>query len=537
MRSTLQTAVRRARGRPGRLGAAASATLTALALAAPLLAGCAGGGISRPSTIMPAAYEAPGKSDPALSPQALDAWWRLYDDPQLTALVEGALQASPDARTGLQRIAESRAARSQALAAYLPQGDLLGSAQNQHTSESFGGLGVSTGLGSTTTGTGSVGTTGAAGSTGTTTTSDSGAFLTPSGSLQTYAAQFNVSYELDVFGRRRAAKRAADADLWAQRFDYEAVRSMLATNVANDLFQARGDAIQLAEARETYRIAQSLALSADVSAAHGLTSTSDAARLESDAATDAAEVSRLEAVSRAARRTLLDLAGRGVDRIETLVVEPVAVAPPVPPQTTPGELLRRRPDVREAQARLQSAAGTLDLDKLGLFPDFSLAPALELAKTTGTYDSLSTIWSLGLNATAPVLDRPRLLAIVRGQRARGEQAVIAYEKAVQDAYRDAENGLNTLDADRRRVASLQTAVDRARFAFDAKRRGYDLGLTDLTTLLAAESAWRQARLTLSTAQVTTLMDSATLFQALGGGWTPPPLPSPGRQGGRQVATR
>ena len=100
---------------------------------------------------------------------------------------------------------------------------------------------------------------------------------------------------------------------------------------------------------------------------------------------------------------------------------------------------------------------------------------------------------------------------------------------MQDAYRDAENGLNTLDADRKRVASLQTAVDRARFAFDAKRRGYDLGLTDLTTLLAAESTWRQARLTLSTAQVDTLMDSATLFQARGGGWTPPPLPSPARQ--------
>ncbi len=521
MRPPWQTALRNAAARLGRV-------VPAVGLLAAGLAGCAGGGISHPSTIMPAAYEAPGKSDPTLAPQALDAWWRLYGDPQLTALVEGALQASPDARTGLQRIAESRAARSQALAAYLPQGDLLGSAQNQHTSESFGGLGVSTGLGSTT-GTGSVGATGTTGTTGTTTTSDSGAFLTPSGSLQTYAAQFNVSYELDIFGRRRAAKRAADADFWTQRFDYEAVRSMLATNVANDLFQARGDAIQLAEARETYRIAQDLARSADVSAAHGLTSTSDAARLESDAATDAAEVSRLEAVGRAAGRTLLDLVGRGTERLEALVVEPVAVAPPVPPETTPGELLRRRPDVREAQARLQSAAGTLDLDRLGLFPDFSLAPALELAKTTGTYDSFSTIWSLGLNATAPVLDRPRLLAIVRGQRARGEQAVIAYEKAVQDAYRDAENGLNTLDADRRRVGSLQTAVDRARFAFDAKRRGYDLGLTDLTTLLAAESTWRQARLTLSTAQVTTLMDSATLFQALGGGWTPPPLPGARRQ--------
>ena len=498
-----------------------------LLLPAALLQGCAGGGLSRADVHVPAAFEGGGKSDAALPVQSLDAWWRLYDDPQLSALIEEALANSPDARTGLQRIAASRAARAQTLSAFLPQGDLVAEAQDQHTTESFGGLGVTAGIGTTTGTSTTSGVTGTSSSTFGTTTS-TGASLTPAGDLQTYAAGFTVSYELDLFGRRRAAKRAADADLWTQRFAYEATRSSLATNVANDLFAARGDAIQLEQARETLRIAQQLARSADVSAAHGLTSTSDAARLESDAATDAAEVTRLEAVARAARRTLLDLVGRGAAPLDSLTVQPVAIAPPSPPATTPGELLRRRPDVRQAQAELQSAAGTLDLDKLGLFPDFSLAPGIQLAKTTGSYDSFSTIWSAGLNATAPILDRPRLLAIVRGQRARGEEAVVAYEKAVQDAYRDAENGLNTLDADRRRVASLQTATDRARFAFDAKRRGYDLGLTDLTTLLDAERTWRTALATLTAAQVATLMDSATLFQALGGGWTPPPLPAPRR---------
>ena len=329
---------------------ARSLFVASVCLAAAVLSGCAGGGVSSPKVVTPAAFEAGAASDPALSPQVLDAWWRLYDDPQLTALIEEALRASPDARTGLQRIREYRAARDQTLAGYLPQGDLQGSAQEQHTTETFGGLGVTTGL------TGGTGVT-STGTTGTTGSSD--ALLTVPGDLQTYAAAFNVSYEVDLFGRRRAAKRAADADLWTQRFDYEATRSSLATNVANDLFQARGDAIQLAEAKDTLRIAQQLANSADVSAAHGLTSTSDAARLESDAATDAAEVARLEAVARDARRTLLDLIGRGTASIDSLVVEPTAAAPPAPPATTPGELLRRRPDVREAQARLQSAAGTL----------------------------------------------------------------------------------------------------------------------------------------------------------------------------------
>ena len=517
------------------------ACLGLAALAATTLSACGGGGLSHPSLPLPPAFEAGGKADPSLSPQALDAWWRLYDDPQLSALEDEGLRNNFDIQTGLQRISQARAARAQTLSAYLPQGDLVGEAQDQHTSESFGGLGVDTSLGSgtggTTTGTSSTGTsTTGTGATGTTTgtsgvsgvTSSNGAFLTPSGSLQTYAGGFTVSYEVDLFGRRRAAKRAADADVWAQRFDFEATRSMLATTIANDLFEARGDAAQLADARETFRIAHRLAASADVSAAHGLTSTSDAARLESDEATDAAEVTRLEAVARASRRTLLDLIGRGTAPIDSLVVQPVAAPPPVPPKTTPGELLARRPDVRRTEAQLRSAAGTLDLDKLALFPDFSLQPEIQLAKTTGSYDEFSTIWSVGLNASAPVLDRVRLLDIIHGQRAQGEQAVIAYEKAVQDAYRDAENGLNTLDSDRRRVASLQVAVDRALFAFNAKSRGYDLGLSDLTTLLTAESTLREARSAITGAKVTALMDSATLFQALGGGWSPPPAAPPPR---------
>jgi outer membrane protein TolC len=182
--------------------------------------------------------------------------------------------------------------------------------------------------------------------------------------------------------------------------------------------------------------------------------------------------------------------------------------------------------VREAEARLRSAAATLKLDRLALFPTFNLAPGLQEAKTTGTYDSLTSIWTVGMNATLPLLDRPRLLAVIRGQKARGEEAVIAYEQAVQNAYRDAENGLSTLAGDRVRIARLQTGVDRARFAFDAKSKGYDLGLVDLTTLIEAERTWRQTRSTLTTAQIDALLDSATLFQALGGAWSPPNTKAP-----------
>jgi NodT family efflux transporter outer membrane factor (OMF) lipoprotein len=477
-----------------------------------VVGGCSTARLSSPSLALPTAYEAAAASTAAQAPQALDQWWRLFDDPQLTQLIEQALVASPDARSALQRLSEARAVRAQTLAAYYPQGALQGSAQDQNTTESIAGLGVSTA--------------GAAG--GQSGGGLSSAFITPAGALQTYAAQFNVSYVVDLFGLQRTARRAADQDVAAARFSYEAARATLATDVATALFQARGYAIQLADARETLRIATDLATSGDLSAAHGLTSTSDAARLQTDVATARAEVDRLTAVELAARRSLLALIGRGFDPLDQLQVEAMAPPPPTAPRVAPGDLLRRRPDVRQAEAQLRSAADNLALDRLALFPSFSLTPGVQLAKTGGIYALTSTIWTVGLGASEPVLDRPRLLAVIRGQKARGEAAVAAYEKAVQDAYRDAENGLATFAADTKRSSDLQLAEGRARFAFEAKRRGYDLGLTDLTTLLESERTWRQTLSAYNGARTTALVDAATLFQALGGGWSPEPTSAPGK---------
>jgi NodT family efflux transporter outer membrane factor (OMF) lipoprotein len=477
-----------------------------------LICGCSTAHISTPSVALPAAYESAAAATSVQKPQALDQWWRLFDDPQLTHLIEQALVASPDAKSALQRISEAHAVRAQTLSAYYPQGALQGSAQTQNTTESLSGLGVST-----------AGALGGAGGGGL-----SSAFITPAGDLQTYAAQFNVSYVVDLFGLQRTARRAADQDVAAARFNYEATRATLATDVATALFQTRGYAIQLADARETLRIATDLAKSGELSASRGLTSTSDSARLETDVATAKAEVDRLTAVELAARRSLLALIGRGFDSLDRLQVEAIAPPPPAAPSVAPGDLLRRRPDVREAEAQLRSASDNLALDRLALFPSFSLTPGIQLAKTGGIYALTSSIWTVGIGASEPVLDRARLLAVIRGQKARGEEAVAAYEKAVQNAYRDAENGLATFSADTKRSSDLKVAEDHARFAFEAKRRGYDLGLTDLTTLLEAERTWRQTLSAYNGARTTALVDAATLFQALGGGWSPDQSPASGK---------
>ena len=475
----------------------------ALTLTCPLLASCAlGPRVPVPDTHLPAAFEAP--ADAVAEGVDLDRWWRAYNDPQLEALVEQALRSAPDARSAAARLDEARGVRAGALTAFDPQGALQGSSTVTDTT-TISGPGPIT-----------IPPVPAIGFPGSTFN------LSPSGYTYNQGANFNVSWEVDLFGRRVATRRRANADFAAAKFDAAASRASLAANVADQLFQARGLAIQLDDARETARIQRELLRIAQVKADHGLGAQSDADQVAAQTAQTDAEVADLESQLHAARRTLLVLLGRGADPLEGLPVPAAAGAPPKVPASVPGALLARRPDVQEAAAKLHSAVGQLKIDELALFPKFTLQPGISLSSSDVTGSSItSDAWSIGLGAAMPILDRPRLKAEIRAQGARADQAVIAYEKAVQTAYGEAENALVQLTSDERRVGVLGEGEARGRKAYDAAKVRYAQGMDDLTSVLDAERTWRSARTALTSAQVQALRRSVQTFKALGGGWTPP----------------
>lgn len=466
--------------------------LTSVAAAA-TLAGCAlGERMNKPDVPLPTAFEAPQSASPApLS--AIDSWWLLFNDAQLTGLVQEALVASPDAKTALYKLAEARANRGEFLSGFLPTGDLKGLAQTEHATQSFTNLNVPPTF--------------------------LPFFSAGAGDTQTYNAAFNVSWEIDLYGQDFTAVRVANADFAAARFDYEATRLAIAAEVATDLFQARGLAVQLADAQENQKLAHNLADVARRKAEAGLSTSADAARTESDAESAAATTAAIEAQLRNAQRSLLILVGKGGAPSASLPITADIPPPPDVPATTPGALLMRRPDVREAQENLVSAAGRLRLDKTQVFPKFTLQPGLQYTKSVESIFTTTTdASSLGVGLTVPIFSIPKLLSEVRAQGARGNQAVAAYEKSVANAYGDAEKALTTTEADGRRVKLLDDATRRSRFAFDAASKGYDLGLTDLTSLIQAEQTWRQTRATYTSAQISALVDTVAAFKALGGGW-------------------
>jgi NodT family efflux transporter outer membrane factor (OMF) lipoprotein len=477
------------------------AVLVSVALI-PLLAGCATRGAApRGADLsLPGAFESQPSS--TLPTAVLDEWWELYQDPQLASLVEQAVARSFDVREAQARLDEARAVREASLARIRwPSGALEGTAETRETEilegEDFGGGGGGGGPGQP--GQGGFGF---------------------GGSSQSANLNFNVSYELDVFGRNRAARRVVDADYAAARFAYEATRAALAAQVADALFEARGAALLLEDARQSLRIQSELQRVTAIRAERGLSPGSEVARVEADLRQAEARSAEYESQLRTARRALLVLVGSGSADLETLTIGPAAGLAPEVPQVIPGELLARRPDVREAEARVRSAAGSLSLAELELFPRFTIRPGLGLSTQGGAFEQTSAFWSLGAGLAVPILDRRRLQAEVRASTARAEQAVLGYERAVQTAFSEADQALIGLAADRTRLALLEAGRDRARVAHEAAVRRQELGFGTLQETLDAERTWRLARSAAINARVESLRRSVQVFRALGGGWSP-----------------
>lgn len=456
-------------------------TLTVTALLG--LAACASP--RTPDTRLPSAFEV--SQAPAQS-VALDRWWLAFDDPQLTGLIDQALAANTDVRLAAARLQEVRAQRTSGLTQFLPQGDLNASGRRTETTQLSG------------------------------TRIDFPGFSS-SGVSEAYSANFNVSWEVDLFGRVFAALRAANADVDAVRYAYEGSRAAIAAQVADSYFQARGLAIQLADAEQTVRIRRELYDVATKRAQIGVATTADADRVASDLAQAQSQVAAFNAELQAQRRDILILAGRVVEPTANIDVPPAVGVPPPVPATLPSELLARRPDIREAEARIRGAAGRQDLAGLAFFPTFLLTPGIGWSKQSQPgFETESRSWTIGGSVSQPILSIPRLLADLKAQNARTEQAVLNYEKTVQTAFGEAEDTLVRLDADRRRVALLTEGEVRAQRAYRAARLGYDRGLVDLDSTLTAEQQWRVIRAQLTAAQVQALRRAVQAYRAIGGGW-------------------
>ena len=460
--------------------------------------------VAVPVIHLPDAYEG---QRAAAAPPALDRWWLLFNDPALNALEDEAFKTGPDALTAGARLLEARETRRAQTAQTFPSGSISGSTSRQKTYDLDG---------------------------------QNNNLSPTSGVTDTLSGNFNVSWELDLFGRLATARRVAAADAAQALFNVEGARASLAAAVADTYFQAKGLQIQLADARETARIRADLLEVARRRADAGAGTADQVDLVAGNLAQTQAQADDLDAQLQSTRRQLLVLIGRGLAPSSDLPLAGDPPAVPATPAALPADLLTRRPDIREAQARLRSAIGVAKLRHLAIFPTITLLPGLGLSRISQPGVSFippSTItqttqvfnqgfWNLAAGITIPTLDIPKLLYQARAEDARTRQTAIAYEKTVQTAFSEAQSALANLAAGESAQARLEEGETRSARAFAASRRRYEGGLDDLTTVLNAEQSWRAGRSALTTERVQTLRRAVQTYKALGGGW-----PAPGAAGG------
>jgi len=330
-----------------------------------------------------------------------------------------------------------------------------------------------------------------------------------------------VSYELDFWGKNRAAKSAAKATAEAAVYDREVVRLTVMTSVANTYFQARALQDQLQIAQQTADLAKATLQAMQAEHNQGVidaqTLTVQEAQVQSlEAATDpiAQQLTHM-------RNALAILTGRSLETLNIDGAPLDAIATPGLGAGVPSELLLHRPDVQRAEAALASANANITVARAQFLPSFNLAGqygvgGVMLASGASPFMS---VYSLAAGMTQPIFDGGRLHGQLDQTRARYSELLADYSKTTRQAFVDVEDALNAEQKTAAAEKADGVAVDRARQAFAMSKAGYDAGAVNLLALQAARAAVLPAQSALDQARLTHLQSLVLLYQALGGGWS------------------
>jgi NodT family efflux transporter outer membrane factor (OMF) lipoprotein len=193
------------------------------------------------------------------------------------------------------------------------------------------------------------------------------------------------------------------------------------------------------------------------------------------------------------------------------------------PVGLPSELLRRRPDVRRAEANLHAATARVGVATADLFPRFVLNGSLNFsgrtAKELANWGNRG--WSFGPSVSWPLFDAGRIRANIEVQSAQQEQALLAYRSAVLLALQDVENSLVAYAAEQQHRAALAEAVTANRRAVELSTTLYSAGQIEFITLLTAQRSLLSSEDALVQSDRNLATNLISLYKALGGGWEDP----------------
>lgn len=412
------------------------------------------------------------------SPDAmLLRWWTEFNDANLTSLIDRAMKSNLDLRQAEEKIRQARAVGGTITAGFWPTANISGSdTRNRNNAGTKSNL---------------------------------------------FTTGFDALWELDIFGGTRRNIEAANADIKASIEDRRDVMVTLVSEVAANYVQLRGYQQEIIIARNNLKVQQQSAEVVRKRFEGGFVSALDVANADAQVATTMSQIPVLETSTQQTIYNIAVLLGQEPASLLEELSPPssIPMTPPEVPTGLPSDLLRRRPDIRRAEAQIHSATAQIGVVTADLFPRFNLAGNIGVSATRPSdlrWDQRS--WSFGPSASWEIFNAGQVSYNIEAQKAIREQMVITYKKAVLTAIQDVENALIAYTKEQEHHKAIIDAVAANRKAVMLSTQLYVEGQTDFISVLDAQRSLYSSEDSLVQSTRTLSTDLIALYKALGGGW-------------------
>lgn len=337
--------------------------------------------------------------------------------------------------------------------------------------------------------------------------------------VRQYQLGIAASYELDFWGKNRAAVRSAQATATAARFDEEVVALGVVTNVANTYFALLSAQERLAIARSNVRSAQTILNAIQARIDVGTASALDRAQQRAVLDQQRAAIPPIEQEVRTNETAIALLVGRPPVRVSVKGGRLAGLKIPRVAPGLPSALLARRPDVREAEANLVSTDADITAARAAFLPTIDLTgqAGFESATLKSLITSSAFAYQLASGVTQPILDQtlPGDLDLAKG---RYRENLFAYRRAAVQSFVDVENALIAVRKTAEQVRLQEAAVKSAREAYDISQAQMKEGAIDIVTVLNTQATLFDAQDALVSVRLSRFQAVVSMFEALGGGW-------------------
>jgi len=464
-----------------------------LTLLAPALMGCIlDGERPAPDLEIPARYHEASRTAPDAAIPALD-WWRGFRSRELTSLMEAAQVTNLDIAVAYAQIIQADAQVGIAGAPLLPSVTGTANAERVRTAAST-----------------------------------AGGATTPPIQYSQYSVGLTASYMLDFWGKNRATLYASEESAVAARYNRDVVALTTLATVANTYFQILAAQDQIRVTRRNLAAAQRILDLIRKQFTGGTASQLDVSQQEALVGTQQAAVPPLEVTLRQNVAALAVLVARAPADFQVAGGSTTRIAVPRVTPGLPSQLLYQRPDIRQAEAQLESSGFSVDAARAAFFPQIQLTgqAGWQSASLAALFGPGAWYYMLAASLTQPVFDGFLLSSQLKQAKGLQLQYLQTYRKAVLSAFADVEKALVALHQYTLQERLQSSVVAASRTAFDVAETQLRGGTVNLVTVLQTQQALFNAENTLVQVRLTKLLAAISLFQALGGGWLPPVAASP-----------